>query len=322
MKLLSDLLRDRDPEHISKYVAVPALLLRSLTRVGRHWTAASLPAPRIAVWAIATCISAVAMAAEPVAEADLSATQILEKNAIARGGAAAWRKIQTMAWVGRVESANATAPTLPFVLEMKRPNKTRFQITALNQMALRIFDGTQGWKLRPLGNGKLDMQHYTPEEVRYGQGEHVIDGPLLDHEAKGAVVSLDGVDEIEGRKCYRMRVQLPSGASHHVWIDAQTFLDTKYDRETRNAMGQSAMVSVFYRNYQRIEGLQIPLIIESGVGATGQTNRLVIEKISLNPPLEDRRFAKPGAPGRGASVSIGAYASQATGDAGQLARWR
>jgi hypothetical protein len=105
-----------------------------------------------------------------------------------------------------------------------------------------------------------------------------------------------------------------------MWIDAQTFLDIKYDRETRNAMGQSATVSVFYRNYQRIEGLQIPLIIESGVGATRQTNRLVIEKISLNPPLEDRRFARPGAPGRGTSVSIGAYASQATRDAGQLAR--
>jgi hypothetical protein len=203
---------------------------------------------------------------------------------------------------------------------MKRPNKTRFQITALNQMAVRIFDGTQGWKLRPVRNGKLDIQRYTPEEVRYGQDEQVIDGPLLDHEAKGVVVSLDGVDEIEGRKCYRLRVKLASGVTHHMWIDAQTFLDIKYDRETRNAMGQSATVSVFYRNYQRIEGLQIPLIIESGVGATRQTNRLVIEKISLNPPLEDRRFARPGAPGRGTSVSIGAYASQATRDAGQLAR--
>jgi hypothetical protein len=274
----------------------------------------------LSVWTFATCISAVAIAGEQVAEADLSANQILEKNAIARGGTEAWRKIQTMAWVGRVESGNATAPTLPFVLEMKRPNKTRFQITALNQMAVRIFDGTQGWKLRPVGNGKLDIQRYTPEEVRYGQDEQVIDGPLLDHEAKGVVVSLDGVDEIEGRKCYRLRVKLPSGVSHHMWIDALTFLDTKYDRETRNAMGQPATVSVFYRNYQKIEGLQIPLIIESGVGATRQTNRLVIEKISLNPPLEDRRFAKPSAPGRATSVSIGAYASQSTRDAGQLAR--
>jgi hypothetical protein len=117
-----------------------------------------------------------------------------------------------------------------------------------------------------------------------------------------------------------LRVKLASGASHRMWIDAQTFLDIKYDRETRNAMGQSATVSVFYRNYQKIEGLQIPLIIESGVGATRQTNKLVIEKISLNPPLEDRRFAKPGAPGRGTSVSIGTDALQATRDTGRSAR--
>jgi hypothetical protein len=327
MKLFSDLLRQRDRSscavegrRISKYAAAPALPFTPLTGVSRHLNAASRTIPRIAVWTLAACISAVAFAREPVTEGDLSAIQILEKNAAARGGTDAWRKIQTMAWVGRVESPNASAPTLPFVLEMKRPNKTRFQITVLNQMAVRIFDGTQGWKLRPVRNGKPDIQRYTPEEVRYAQDEQVIDGPLLDHEAKGVVVSLDGVDEIEGRKCYRLHVKLPSGVSHRMWIDAQTFLDIKYDRETRNAMGQSATVSVFYRNYQKIEGLQIPLIIESGVGATRQTNKLVIEKISLNPPLEDRRFAKPGAPGRVTSVSIGTDALQATRAAGRSAR--
>ena len=105
----------------------------------------------------------------------------------------------------------------------------------------------------------------------------------------------------------------------HMWIDAQTFLDVKYDREIRNARGQPATVAVFYRNYQNVGGLQIPLLIETGLGTTQPTNKLVLEKISLNPPLEDWRFAKPGAPGRGTSVSIGADTSQATRRAGRPA---
>lgn len=253
-------------------------------------------------------------------EHGLSAAQIVEKNVAARGGADAWRKIQTMAWIGHVESANAAVPTLPFVLEMKRPNKTRFEISALGQVAVRVYDGTNGWKLRPTRNGKPDLQPYTPDEQKFSREEQVIDGPLIDAQAKGIAIGLDGMDEIEGRKAYRLSVRLPSGASHHVWVDAETFLDIKYDRETRGAIGQPATISVFYRNYRSVEGLQIPTVIETGLGTAQASNKLVIEKIALNPPLEDRRFAKPGTQGRNNSVSIGPETAQAVRDAGRPAR--
>lgn len=282
-----------------------------------------LPSNRIAVWAFAACAAvctsacplAAAQAQEPAAgqssEPGLSAAQIVEKNVAARGGADAWRKIQTMIWIGHVESANVAVPTLPFILEMKRPNKTRFEITALNQVAVRVYDGTHGWKLRPTRTGKPDLQPYTPDEQKFAHEEQVIDGPLIDYQAKGVAVSLEGMDDIEGHKAYRLSVRLPSGASHHVWIDAETFLDLKYDRETRNAIGQSATISVFYRNYQSIEGLQIPAVIETGMGTTLPKNKLVIEKIALNPPLEDWRFAKPGTQGRNGAVTIDVGSSQA-----------
>lgn len=291
----------------------------------------NLPSNRIARWlfaaGVSAALSALALAQEPAAgassEPGLSAAQIVEKNVAARGGADAWRKIQTMIWIGHVESANVAVPTLPFVLELKRPNKTRFEITAFNQVAVRVYDGANGWKLRPSRNGKPDLQPYTPDEQKFAHEEQVIDGPLIDYQAKGVGVSLEGLDEVEGHKAYRLSVRLPSGVSHHMWIDAQTFLDIKYARETRNAIGQPATVSVFYRNYKSVEGLQIPAIIETGVGTTQPKNKLVIEKIALNPPLEDWRFAKPGTQGRNNSVSIGpdtAQAAQAVRETGRPAR--
>jgi hypothetical protein len=294
-----------------------------------------LPSNQIAMWLFSACISAClaapAFAQGPAPESatgqsgehGLSAAQVVEKNVAARGGADAWRKIQTMAWVGHVESANTTVPTLPFVLELKRPNKTRFEITALGQVAVRVYDGASGWKLRPSRNGKPDLQPYTPDEQKFAHEEQVIDGPLIDFQAKGIAVGLEGLDEVEGHKAYRLRVRLPSGMSHHVWIDAETFLDIKYDRETRTVVGQSATVSVFYRNYRSVEGLQIPTVIETGMGTTQPKNKLVIEKIALNPPLEDWRFAKPGTQGRNNSVSIGpdtAQAAQAVRETGRPAR--
>ncbi|HWW03787.1 hypothetical protein [Collimonas sp.] len=288
----------------------------------------NLPSNRIARWlfsaGISAALSTLALAQEPAAgpssEPGLSAAQIVEKNVAARGGADAWRKIETMVWVGHVQSANVAVPTLPFVLELKRPNKTRFEISAMGQVAVRVYDGASGWKLRPSHNGKPDLQPYSPDELKFAHEEQVIDGPLIDYRAKGIAVGLDGLDEVEGHKAYRLNVRLPSGVSHHVWVDAETFLDIKYDRETRNAIGQSATVSVFYSNYKSVEGLQIPATIETGVGMTGLKNKLVIEKIALNPPLEDGRFSKPGTQGRNNAVSIGPDVAQTVRETGRPGR--
>jgi hypothetical protein len=260
---------------------------------------------QIAAWALAACIPMVAVAAGPAAGPDLTAAQIVEKNVAARGGLEAWRKIQTMVWVGHIERANAPAPSLPFVLEQQRPNRTRFEVRAENQMSVRVYDGTHGWKLRPASNGRPGLQAFTAEELNYAHDAQVIDGPLMDYAAKGVAVTLEGSDEVEGRKAYRLSAKLPSGMSYHVWIDAETFLDTKYDHSSRNAPGRPGTATVFYRNYRNFEGLQIPLTIETGAAAGNAMDRMVIDKIALNPPLPDRIFAKPSVPGaRRNAVSV------------------
>lgn len=259
---------------------------------------------RIAVWVLASCISTIAVADEPVVAPELTAAQIVEKNVAARGGLEAWRKIRSMVWVGHIERPNTDASSLSYVLEQKRPNKTRFEIKTQNQKWVRIYDGAHGWKLRPTSNGKPDLQPYTTEELSSAQNGQGIDGPLMDYQAKGIAVILDGVDDVEGNKAYRLNVKFPSGASNHVWIDAQTFLEVKYDRQSRNAIGQTGTVSVYYRDYRTMEGLQIPFTIESGVGAGKVADKMLIDKILLNPPLEDQMFAKPNVPWKSNAVPI------------------
>ncbi len=265
---------------------------------------------RITAWALALCFSTLALASEAVNEG-LTASRIVEKNVAARGGLDAWRKIQSMVWVGHIEGANALERRLPFVLEMKRPNKTRFEVKAQGQTSVRMYDGTHGWNVHPTGHGKPVVQPYTPDEVRFAREGQGIEGPLVDYQAKGIAIALDGVDEIEGHKAYRLSVKLPSGNSHHIWIDAKTFLDVKYDRVTRNKSGQSGTVPVFYRNYQTVDGLQVPFVIETGAGTAKATERLVIDKVSVNPPLEDRMFALASVPGSRRASTAGMGSSRA-----------
>lgn len=265
---------------------------------------------QIAVWVLAGCLSTAAIAAEADTAPTLTAPQIIEKNAAARGGLEAWRKIQTMVWIGHIESMNSSAPNLPYLLELKRPNKTRFEIKAQNQTSVRIYDGANGWKLRPGRNGQPELRPYTSNELTFARDAQGIDGPLMDYQARGVSITLDGIDEIEEHKAYRLNITLPSGASQHVWIDAQSFLEIKSDREARNAIGMSGTVSVLYRNYQTVDGLQIPLMIESGSETIKVMDKMVIEKIILNPPLDDQVFAKPNLPERRKTFKTGAPAQQ------------
>ncbi|HWY73738.1 MAG TPA: hypothetical protein VNW98_08850 [Burkholderiaceae bacterium] len=271
------------------------------------------------VAAFASCIAVRAFGAVPAPAAksvpapELTAEQIIEKNVAARGGLEPWRKIETMVWAGHMEQAGGPMASVQFVLQQKRPNKTRFEVNAIGERSVRVFNGANGWKVRPAADGSPDVQQYTPQEAKFARDESVIDGPLIDYQAKGTSVALEGVEEVEGREAYRLRLRLASGERHSVWVDAQTFLEIRYDRTSYNPAGVPGTVSVFYRDYKSIDGLQIPSVLEIGTGSGKAPDKMVIEKIALNPPLDDRVFARPGRPSRRHSVTIEPPASAAGG---------
>jgi len=93
--------------------------------------------------------------------------------------------------------------------------------------------GSQGWKLRPARDGKPEVKPFSGEEVEYARMARSSMGHSSITRPKGVAVTLEGLDEVEGNKAWRLLVKLPSGASHHVWIDSQSFLDIKSDRESR-----------------------------------------------------------------------------------------
>jgi len=145
---------------------------------------------------------------------------------------------------------------------------------------------------------------YTQRELQFARDSQGIDGPLIDYPAKGNTVALEGVDEVEGRKAYRLAVTQPSGDRHHVWVDAQTFLDVKSDRTSYDQAGTPRTIVVSFRDFRTVEGLQIPSLIETGTGSGAQPARMTLEKIVLNPPLGDRVFANPNASGHRGAITV------------------
>jgi hypothetical protein len=239
-----------------------------------------------------------AAAASPPTTPSLTAKQIVAKNVKARGGLDAWRKIDTMVSIGYLETGNPSMPRLPFVLQQARPNKMHFEVHAREKTSVRVFNGVTGWKLRQTHNGSPEVLAYTAEEIAAAVDGPGFDGPLIDYQAKGIGVDFDGIDEIEGQKAYRLSVKLPSGATRRWWIDAATFLDLKYERESRTSTGQAATVSVSFGNYKSVDGLVIPHSTTTGQESGKTMEAMVIEEVFLNPRITDEAFSEPRAPAR------------------------
>jgi hypothetical protein len=242
---------------------------------------------------VAVLLTAAAAACEVGPAQNLTVEQIVERNVTARGGLEAWRSVQTMVWDGHIEAGDPAAPIAQFVYEWKRPNKMRSEVTWAQEKATAVFDGAVGWRVLAPNTGPAALRRYTRSQLRSALDAQGIDGLLIDHQARGIEVALDGTEEIEGRSAYRLNVTLRSGAKRRVWVDAQSFLEVKSERESSPARGHFGPVPVYYRNYQRVGGLLVPGTIETRAHGSSAGQATVIEGVTLNLSLSDAHFERP-----------------------------
>jgi hypothetical protein len=195
---------------------------------------------------------------------------------------------------------------LPFVMKMERSRKVRFELQFKGQTAVQVYDGANGWKLRPYLN-RLEVEPFSAEELKESSMQPDLDGPLVDYAAKGTRVELEGMEKVEDRDTYKLKLTMKEGRVVHVWIDAQTFLEAKIDGQPRRLDGVEHPVEVYYRDYRPVSGLKIPYVLETRVLPIGNprtptakisnttipAEKIVIEKVDVNPSLDAKLFTKP-----------------------------
>jgi len=271
----------------------------------------------------------------------LSATQIVDKNVAARGGLEAWRAVKTMSLAGKLGAGGnqrstlqvpAPGPTavsakrssqqvvpsrpaeevqLPFLMELARPRKMRFELQFNGQTALQVYDGANGWKLRPF-LGRRVVEPYSQDEMKVASAQADLDGPLVDYAAKGTRIELAGTEKVEGRDTYKIKMTMQSGQVLHVWIDALSFLEAKIEGQPRRLDGTDHPVEVYFRDYRQVDGLEIPFVLETKVLPVAKTTtglrdvpvppeRIGIDKVVVNPKFDEALFSKPEA---GLSASV------------------
>ena len=246
------------------------------------------------VFGLVSCaVAGAALAAtESPAAGSPSAAQIVDRNVAARGGLETWRSINTMTMSGQAQAGGKQNSELPFVMRMKRGHKSRLEITFKDQTALQVYDGKQGWKVRPFLN-RNEVEAYTPAEAKAASAWEELDGPLVDYAAKGTKVELAGTETVEGRTTYKLKLTTRSGEERGLWIDAKTFLEVKIDGQPRKMDGKVRKVAIFYRDFRPEAGVTVPHVLETFVEGVKESHKLTLQRVAVNEPMPDSMFDKP-----------------------------
>jgi hypothetical protein len=297
----------------------------------------------LAVGIFLSSAMALATAAESPAPSGggLSAAQIAEKNVAARGGIQGWRAVQGMTYEGKIgiggnqratlavpapaamqkamqKPAKRAGPSIaqqaasrrpveevqvPFRMELARSHKMRFELQFNGHTAVQVFDGAQGWKVRPFLN-RSDVEPFTPDETKIASMQSELDGYLVDYAAKGTRIERVGTEKVEGHDTYKLKLTLKSGSAIHLWIDAKTFLEAKMEGQPRRLDGVYHPVEVYFRDYRAVSGLQVPFVVETRVLPVARTGsgfndvpvpveKITIEKVVVNSHVDDALFRRP-----------------------------
>jgi len=208
----------------------------------------------------------------------------------ARGGIAKLRSVQSLRLTGTMELPGVSAP---FTLEIERPGRMRTEFTVEGQKGVRAWDGRTAWEQLPLPGERPRLM--SPEDAAEARAQADVDfSPLVDAAAKGYTIELIGRDRLPGGDTWKLVVRGNDSPARTMHLDAKTHLVVQtVDR--RDVDGHEVEFVTEVGDYRPVNGLVFPHRIDVGPKGSPERQRLVIQRIEVNPPLDPARFAMPGA---------------------------
>jgi hypothetical protein len=236
-----------------------------------------------AAWAIVGALLAAAVPGSPSVE------EIVSGYVAARGGLKKIRSIETLRETGRATTGASREALV--TRQLKRPARTRFEITSQGVTGVFVSNGGRGWKMSPF-DGDEGPKPLADAVVQEAAEQADIEGPLVDWKAKGHQVELVGRESVNGHEAYKLKLVLKSGAVRYEYLDVKSLVRLRAD-STRQVKGVPVQIEATYADYKKTSGVLFPHTIEIAAAGRPVKLHIVVEKIEVNPPLSDALFEMP-----------------------------
>jgi len=221
-----------------------------------------------------------------------TADEIVSRYIQKIGGIEKLSAIKSMRATGRLIGGGGFEAVI--VNENKRPSMVRNEFSLQGMTSVSAYDGKTGWRVNPFG-GKKDAEAMGEEEIKQMIEAADIDGPLVNSGAKGVRLEYIGKEDYEGSDVYKLKVTLRNGTVQHYYFDTEFYVPIKV--ETRRMIrGTEVEMEQILGDYKQVGGVYFPFSVESGPKGGSFHSTVILEKIELNPVIDDSRFTMPAVP--------------------------
>lgn len=234
----------------------------------------------------------------PVASLSQNLDEIIARNAQARGGIEKLRAMKSLRITARLSQGSFRAT---FMQENKRSDKVREETIIQGMAQVQAYDGKSAWQINPFG-GRRDPELMSRDDTKALILDADPDGLLIDYKEKGHKAELVGRDPVEGTDCYKIKLTLKDGDVRYYYLDADSYLEIKIETQS-TVRGAVQFTDTMLGDYEQVDGIYFPFSVEQVETGTDQWLRLTVEKIEVNPPLDDSVFSLPVAKSKSAPSS-------------------
>jgi hypothetical protein len=217
--------------------------------------------------------------------------QLVAKNIEAKGGAAALHNLQTLRLTGKLLVQEGQIQ-LGYMQIKKRPDEVRSEASLQGMTQIEAYDGKDGWRVSPFF-GRKDPERMSADDVKALVEDAEMDGPLVDWQAKGNAVEYLGTEDVEGTPAHKLKVTRKNGDVSFVYLDPDHFLEIRVLTQ-RTRHGAYEEVETDLGDYEKAGGVFVPTSIEFGRKGAPDKQRIIIDKVEANVPVDDTIFHFPG----------------------------
>ncbi len=235
-------------------------------------------------------VAALLTLAAPTAFA-FTAAELATKNVEAKGGIDKIDAIKSLRLSGTLR-VNGDTIELGLVTLVKRPRSIRNDATLQALTLVQAYDGAAAWQINPF-QGRKDPERMSADDAKgFGEDAADFDGVLVDYQKKGYTLDYLGTEDIDGTEAHKLRVTRPNGDITFVYLDPDAFLEIRtINRRIEHGVPNETITD--YGDYEKVDGVYIPLSRESWTKGSSDHQKTQYDKAQANVSADDAEFQFP-----------------------------
>ena len=217
--------------------------------------------------------------------------ELVSKNIEAKGGATALHDLQSLRLTGKLLVQEGAQIELAYLQIKKRADEVRTEASLQGMTQIQAYDGKEGWTVSPFF-GRKDPERMSADDVKALIEDSEIDGALVDWQTKGSSVEYLGTEDVDGTPAHKLKVVRKNGDVSFVYLDPDHFLEIRILTE-RMRHGAHEEEETDLGDYEKAGGVFVPTSIDSGRKGAPDKQRIIIDKVEANVPVDDAVFHFP-----------------------------